>query len=85
MDIMLAFYFGSAVAIYFSLLGAIVVMCQTAWPIVFVLFPLAYVYFSYQVCVLFGAHKKWTHSQFIYSAVLRKCHCEILPAKAPAG
>lgn len=50
LDIMLAFFFGSALAIYFNLLGAIVVMTQTAWPIIIVLIPLAFVYFSYQVC-----------------------------------
>ncbi|KAG0554912.1 hypothetical protein KC19_12G129500 [Ceratodon purpureus] len=48
LDIMMAFFFGSALAIYFSLLGAIAVMCQTAWPIIFVMLPLAYVFFMYQ-------------------------------------
>lgn len=46
---MLAFFFGSSLAMYFNLLGAIVVMTQTAWPIIVILLPLSYVYFSYQV------------------------------------
>lgn len=52
LDIMLAFFFGSALAMYFNLLGAIVVMTQTAWPIIVILLPLSYVYFSYQVILI---------------------------------
>jgi hypothetical protein len=49
LDVWLAFFYGAALAIYFSLFGAIVVMCQTAWPIVLIMIPLAGVYFLYQV------------------------------------
>ncbi|KAG0581885.1 hypothetical protein KC19_3G017200 [Ceratodon purpureus] len=48
MDVWLAFFYGAALAVYFSLFGAIVVMCQTAWPIVLIMIPLAGVYFLYQ-------------------------------------
>lgn len=58
MDIMLPFFFGACLATYFSLLGVLFVLCQTAWPICFVLLPLGYVYLQYQVT----AFTMWMHS-----------------------
>lgn len=48
LDVWMAFFYGACLAIYFTLFGSIVVMCQSAWPIILVMIPLAYVYVLYQ-------------------------------------
>lgn len=53
LDVTLPGYFGSGFSICFSLLGTLFVMCQTSWPILFVVLPLAYLYFLYQVSSIY--------------------------------
>ena len=61
MDVLLPFFFGSCLATYFSLLGVLYVLCQTAWPITFVLLPLGYVYSQYQVTRLHMMNAQLEH------------------------
>lgn len=61
MDVMLPFFFGACLATYFSLLGVLVVLCQTAWPISFVLLPLGYVYLRYQVTTYMNAQLEYMY------------------------
>lgn len=48
-DIMLPLIIGSNLAVFFSTLGILFVVCQVTWQILFLVVPLGYVYYRYQV------------------------------------
>ncbi|KAI5064759.1 hypothetical protein GOP47_0019454 [Adiantum capillus-veneris] len=51
-DIMLPLAFVLGLALYSSTFGVVIVTCIVTWPIVFVVLPLAWVYFKYQAFYL---------------------------------
>ena len=63
LDIMLPIIFQATLAVCFTALGILVVVCQVTWQILFLLVPLLYVYYWYQVsrkrCITFS--KQPTH------------------------
>eukprot|EP00249_Psilotum_nudum_P023830 c28999_g1_i2 orf=516-5060(-) len=48
LDIWLHYFFGGSMGVYFSAVGMIVVITLTTWPIIFLIIPLAWVYYKYQ-------------------------------------
>lgn len=63
LDIMLPIIFQATLALCFTALGILVVVCQVTWQILILLVPLFYVYYWYQVsrkgCIIFS--KQPTH------------------------
>ena len=49
LDVMVPLLFGAALAIIFAALGILVVVIQVTWQILFLIVPLAFIYYSYQV------------------------------------
>ncbi|KAJ7563499.1 hypothetical protein O6H91_03G113100 [Diphasiastrum complanatum] len=48
LDVILPFFCGGSLALYFATIGVVVVTCQVTWPIIFVIAPLGWLYLSYQ-------------------------------------
>ena len=54
MDIMLPLSCMLALILYSATIGVIIVTCVVTWPVIFAIIPLGWVYFQFQVSIIFS-------------------------------